>query len=123
VKRHPLGPETVLAPFVENACWAFAGNNGTLTIKLRQRTLIGSVSFQQTEAPLSFFLAQAPKNVEVVDANGGAILGSFESRADVSFQTFQLAKPKETDSVTFNFKSNHGSAEFTCVGKIRLHAV
>ncbi len=121
MKRHPLGPETVIAPFVENACWAFAGNNGTLTIQLRQRTLVGSLSLQQTEAPLSFFLAQAPKDVEVVDTVSGAILGAFSSKADASFQSFQLTKPKETDSVTLNFKSNHGSKEFTCVGKIRVH--
>lgn len=122
MKRRLLGPETVVAPFVENACWAFEGSNGTLTIKLRQRAVIGSVSLQQTNAELSFFLKQAPKNVDVLDATSGQLLGSFVSLAEQSFQTFELAKPKEVDALTFVFKSNHGSAEFTCVGKIRIHS-
>jgi hypothetical protein len=122
LKRHPLGAEAVLAPFAENACWAFVGTNGTLTIKLRQRTIVGSVSLQQTEAPLSFFLKQAPKDVDVVDSESKAVLGSFSSKADSAFQIFSLAKPVESESLTFVFKSNHGSPDFTCIGKIRIHA-
>jgi hypothetical protein len=123
--HHPVGPSSVTEPFQDNRCWAFAGSKGKLTLKLREATKIGSIGLQQTREDLSFFNQQAPKNFEVFafDKKGAKkSLGKFENDLKIDSQVFKAVSAFETDLITVEFNSNQGSKEFTCVGKVSVHA-
>jgi len=124
VKKQLPGPETVLAsPFVDNRCWSFEGANGTITLRLRERIVVGSVSLQQTKKDLSFYVGNAPREFDLLDERD-ELLGSFvyDGRKADATQTFVVSrKAVATELVTFRFRTNHAAQDFTCVGKIRVH--
>ncbi len=122
-KQQLITADNVVKPFVQNQCWSFSGSSGFVTVRLREPIVVGLVSLQQTAASLSFFHSNAPRDFTVSNA-AGVELGSFQYDAAKSeaTQSFQLlAKGDPTDTLTFRFSSNHGSDDFTCVGKIKVH--
>ena len=122
----PNGPETTLEPFVENQCWAFAGSQGFITVNLRERIKVGSVSLHMTKDQLSFVSANSPKQFDIfgIAASGKETLlgkGTFDAKGSER-QTFAVSSAVESTAVTIRFRSNHGAKDFTCVQKLGVHA-
>lgn len=125
LRRVPHGPETTLLhPFVANRCWAFEGASGFITIRLREATVVTSVSLRQTASAISFYAAETPKEFEVVSADTGLSLGRFEYvQGGAELQTFVTSVENQTNAtsaIELRFNSNHGGA-FTCVGQVSIH--
>ena len=122
----PPGPEITVEPVVENRCWAFPGSKGQITIRLREKVRVGSVTLFTTKETLSFFARNAPKEFQVfgISADGKeSLLGKATFNASgPERQNFALSSSSESVAVSVRFLSNHGDKDFTCVQKIAVHA-
>lgn len=87
-----------------------------------------SVAYDRSSAPKDFKVrGQYRKPQEDSDKNSNAMttLGEFSYNLDNSnAQTFQLersANPQAVNMVRFEFSSNHGNSELTCIYRFRVH--
>lgn len=109
-----------------NSCWMFKGSNGTLAIRLRQPTLVGSVSLWHTHWRQSHFDRNYPRDfsVSIRVGNDWKLLGSFTYDAyGAEMQMFHVEDHNtESDLVLFEFLNNTGDSTFTCIQNVGVHA-
>ena len=87
-----------------------------------------SVAYDRSSAPKDFQIRgwyQGTHDDSDKDSNVMATLGEFSYSLDGSnAQTFQLertANPQAVNMVRFDFSSNHGNLELTCIYRFRVH--
>ena len=89
---------------------------------------VQSVAYDRSSAPKDFQIRgwyQGTHDDSDKDSNVMATLGEFSYSLDGSnAQTFQLertANPQAVNMVRFDFSSNHGNLELTCIYRFRVH--
>lgn len=129
----PRDANTILDPNVyPGQCWAFPGQKGYVVIKLAQdiETSEVEVAIEHLPKSLSPFgnISSAPENFTVsvsqtqVEWN---IVGNYTYTGEKIIHEFPIQEePKNLEFirfVKFNFTSNHGKKEFTCIYRVRVH--
>jgi hypothetical protein len=89
---------------------------------------VQSVAYDRSSAPKDFQIRgwyQGTHDDSDKDSSVMATLGEFSYSLDSSnAQTFQLersANPQAVNMVRFDFSSNHGNLELTCIYRFRVH--
>lgn len=117
-------PDVALVPdTAPGACWAFAGSTGHYTVLLGTPVRPSHVTVDHVAPLTGLDRRSAPRGIRVLA--DGALLAEIEYRLDgPPAQTFAVQRPAEAVSaVRFEFLSNHGRSEYTCVYRLRVHAV
>ncbi|XP_065898946.1 sun domain-containing protein 1-like isoform X2 [Dysidea avara] len=111
-------------------CWAFPGQEGYVTIKLADNILISEVAIEHIPRALSPYdddIFSAPKDFSVQVSPSlseeWTSVGDFVFTGEESVQLFSIQNPPEhfVRYIKFEFHSNHGRKEFTCVYRVRVH--
>nr|XP_049596224.1 SUN domain-containing protein 3 isoform X2 [Syngnathus scovelli] len=112
-------------------CWAFAGQQGNLTVALSHPVLVTSVTLGHITRSISPTgdIPHAPKEFLVyglVSLESAAVeLGRFKyERIGPVFQNFQISQPKGagvSTHVTLSVHSNWGDPTYTCLYSFRVH--
>ena len=123
-------PNAIIQPQVyPGECWAFEGSKGHAVIKLVTETFVNGVTLEHIpkEISLNGSRASSPKDFSVwgmhEEEHEGKLLGTFTYSLDNSpIQEFPVYNTQETYThVKFQFLSNHGNPEYTCVYRVRVH--
>lgn len=127
-------PRTVIQADVNaGECWPFKGSIGTLVIKLSHKIKITAFSMEHIPKSISPFghIESAPKDFSVYSLSGpddhkGVCLGNYtykdNGRPIQQFIT-QVNNANPTQYVELRISSNHGSLEYTCLYRFRVHGV
>jgi len=118
-------------------CFALKGSSGFVDVKLRTGIIPEAVTIEHVDKSVAYDRSSAPKDFQIrgwyqgthddsdKDSNVMATLGEFSYSLDRSnAQTFQLeigANPQAVNMVRFDFSSNHGNLELTCIYRFRVH--
>ncbi|CAN6271639.1 unnamed protein product [Urochloa humidicola] len=118
-------------------CFALKGSSGFVDVKLRAGIIPEAITLEHVDKSVAYDRSSAPKDFQVrgwdqrsqevsdKDSNVMAALGEFSYNLDNSnAQTFQLersANPQAVNMVRFEFSSNHGNSELTCIYRFRVH--
>ncbi|KAK3165027.1 hypothetical protein QOZ80_1AG0027990 [Eleusine coracana subsp. coracana] len=120
-------------------CFALKGSSGFVNIKLRTAIIPESVTLEHVDKSVAYDRSSAPKDFKVhgwyeasqddldKELNSMVTLGEFSYDLEKSnAQTFQLERTADTDSqiisiIRFDFSSNHGNSEHTCIYRFRVH--
>ncbi|CAN6230533.1 unnamed protein product [Urochloa humidicola] len=118
-------------------CFALKGSSGFVDVKLRAGIIPEAITLEHVDKSVAYDRSSAPKDFQVrgwyqktqevsdKDSNVMAALGEFSYNLDNSnAQTFQLersANPRAVNVVRFEFSSNHGNSELTCIYRFRVH--
>jgi len=118
-------------------CFALKGSSGFVDVKLRTGIIPEAVTIEHVDKSVAYDRSSAPKDFQIrgwyqgthddsdKDSNVMATLGEFSYSLDGSnAQTFQLertANPQAVNMVRFDFSSNHGNLELTCIYRFRVH--
>ncbi|CAN6246977.1 unnamed protein product [Urochloa humidicola] len=118
-------------------CFALKGSSGFVDVKLRAGIIPEAITLEHVDKSVAYDRSSAPKDFQVhgwyqksqevsdKDSNVMAALGEFSYNLDNSnAQTFQLersANPRAVNMVRFEFSSNHGNSELTCIYRFRVH--
>ena len=123
-------PNSIIQPQVyPGDCWAFEGSKGHTVIKLVTKAFINGVTLEHIpkEISLNDSRTSSPKDFSVWgmhdEEDEGKLLGSFTYSLDGSpIQEFPVYNTQEPYThVKFQFLSNHGNPEYTCVYRVRVH--
>ncbi|XP_070581177.1 putative leucine-rich repeat-containing protein DDB_G0290503 [Ptychodera flava] len=127
-------PRTAIQPDVQPGnCWAFKGTTGYLVIQLSGT--IRPTSFSMEHIPKSLSpngnIDSAPKEFSVWGLENefqqeGKHLGSYEydkNGAPLQFFTVKDPDPGVFPMIELKIHGNHGSLEFTCLYRFRVHGV
>eukprot|EP00731_Ephydatia_muelleri_P010887 Em0005g1473a len=123
-------PNSIIQPQVyPGDCWAFEGSKGHTVIKLVTKAFINGVTLEHIpkEISLNDSRTSSPKDFSVWgmhdEEDEGKLLGSFTYSLDGSpIQEFPVYNTQEPYThVKFQFFSNHGNPEYTCVYRVRVH--
>ncbi len=118
------GPHVALSPnTAPGACWAFAGATGNLTVQLAKSIRPTHVTIDHVAPLAGLDRRSAPRAVRV--QSDGEVLAEIEYLLDgPPAQTFGLRPlARLVDRISFDFMSNHGRTEYTCVYRVRVHSV
>ncbi|XP_078509077.1 SUN domain-containing protein 3-like [Lissotriton helveticus] len=124
-------PDIILQPDVNPGnCWAFAGTEGHVTVKLAEVIRPVAVTLQHIPRAISHpgDITSALKDFAIYGLNEGteeaASLGQFtyDSEGD-PIQTFKLEETKADKFKYIQLKvlSNWGNPEYTCIYRFRVH--
>ncbi|XP_044758292.1 nuclear migration and anchoring protein unc-84-like isoform X2 [Coccinella septempunctata] len=111
-------------------CWAFKGSKGTVLIKLLGKVRINAVSLEHISSKISPTgkLDTAPKDFAIYGLEDlkktKVLLGRFQYKLDSHpIQTFPIKMSCQVpfEFVEFHVDSNHGSTEYTCIYRLRVH--
>ncbi|CAL4971067.1 unnamed protein product [Urochloa decumbens] len=117
-------------------CFALKGSSGFVDVKLRAGIIPEAITLEHVDKSVAYDRSSAPKDFQVrgwyrsqegsdKDSNVMTALGEFSYNLDNSnAQTFQLersANPRAVNMVRFEFSSNHGNSELTCIYRFRVH--
>jgi len=118
-------------------CFALKGSSGFVDVKLRTGIIPEAVTIEHVDKSVAYDRSSAPMDFQIrgwyqgthdasdKDSNVMATLGEFSYSLDRSnAQTFQLeigANPQAVNMVRFDFSSNHGNLELTCIYRFRVH--
>ncbi|CBY12057.1 unnamed protein product [Oikopleura dioica] len=129
---HTMSPRLALQPNVHPGnCFAFAGQSGSLTVKLARPIYPTNFTIEHIPKALSFGdVSSAPQNVTLETVNPitgkGSLIGSSVFNIDgIPVQTFRtsisesLLKP--TQFIRLRINSNWGNPNFTCLYRLRVH--
>jgi SUN domain-containing protein 1/2 len=125
-------PRTVIQPSMyPGECWAFKGFEGHLVIRLTQRIVPSSFSYEHIAKEVSpeGHITSAPAKFKVTglkDENDrdGDVLGNFEYLDNGQpLQNFavQDPTPKAYEFIELTVLSNHGHFDYTCLYRFRVH--
>uniref|UniRef100_A0A7S1XUJ1 SUN domain-containing protein n=2 Tax=Phaeomonas parva TaxID=124430 RepID=A0A7S1XUJ1_9STRA len=109
-----------------------AGSSGHLELRLAAPTKVHGVSVEHADASYSWNTKTAPKDMRVLGLDNTCmeplLLGEFdylvsEDDAVPAVQYFKLDNPNAEafERVRVEVLSNHGSAEYTCLYRVRVH--
>lgn len=124
IQSHPIRPGN---------CWAFHGSLGSLVVRLSMVIIPTAVSYEHVPRSLSLDgrIAAAPKEILIrglrdPDDNYGVVLGEFIYQDNgASLQYFELNNkdqyPTPFEYIEFAVLSNHGSPDYTCLYRVRVH--
>ncbi|KAK9881284.1 hypothetical protein WA026_015406 [Henosepilachna vigintioctopunctata] len=125
------GPRAIIqANTGPGECWAFKGYRGAVLIKLLGKVRINAISLEHISKKISPTgrIDTAPRDFSVYGLKDlkhpKVLLGRFEYKADSDpIQTFlvQSNNCEPFEYVEFNVESNHGSSDYTCVYRLRVH--
>ncbi|XP_045476543.1 SUN domain-containing protein 3-like isoform X2 [Harmonia axyridis] len=125
------GPRAMIqANSAPGECWAFKGSKGAVLIKLLGKVKITAVSLEHISSKISPTgrLDTAPKDFAVYGlehpSKSKVLLGRFQYKLDSHpIQTFPIKIANQTpfEFVEFHVDSNHGSPDYTCVYRLRVH--
>ncbi|CAM9641730.1 unnamed protein product [Discosporangium mesarthrocarpum] len=133
---HRVGFEDGLAPRETvisqdtglNSCWAMKGPSGKITISLARSINVQAVSIEHASRMVTMDNTSVPREFEVYGLKkesdqGGFFLGrgkyGVEGRP---IQTFDLKLVgRKFRLVKFEFLSNWGNPDFTCIYRLRVH--
>ncbi|CAM9126212.1 unnamed protein product [Chrysoparadoxa australica] len=107
-----------------NACWAMAGDEGELTVKLAAPVTLGAVAIEHISRLVALDATSAPRAFEVWSL-GELLLSGVYDVLGPPVQTFTLpqgSEQHEVDTVTFKVLSNHGNPSYTCIYRLRVFA-
>ncbi|CAN6277729.1 unnamed protein product [Urochloa humidicola] len=118
-------------------CFALKGSSGFVDVKLRTGIIPEAITLEHVDKSVAYDRSSAPKDFQIrgwyqgpqegsgKDSNVMAALGEFSYNLDNSnAQTFQLERssnPQVVNMVRFEFSSNHGNSELTCIYRFRVH--
>ncbi|KAI3382582.1 hypothetical protein SNEBB_002252 [Seison nebaliae] len=113
-------------------CWPFKGEKASIRIKLQRFIIVTAVTIDHIPAkslPTEDMIRSSPKNfaiyVELETGKPNIFLGHFQfdvSSATNSIQTFDISNATiPSRSVIFQFISNNGHPNFTCIYRLRVH--
>lgn len=118
-------------------CFALKGSSGFVNIKLRTGIIPEAVTLEHVDKSVAYDRSSAPKYFKFhgwyqglsddsdKNLNSMATLGEFAYDLEKSnAQTFQLERTTDSrvvNMVQFDFSSNHGNSELTCIYRIRVH--
>jgi len=120
-----LSPSQILRPVAApGQCWAFAGQEGRVVIKLGQVVRVTAVTIEHIR-PLPD-MSSAPRDMLLWDPEGNIPLLNLTYTIDTSssaVQTFPLAIPTKLSKLKIEVLSNWGHEEYTCVYRVRVHGM
>lgn len=118
-------------------CFALKGSSGFVNVKLRTGIIPEAVTLEHVDKSVAYDRSSAPKDFRILgwyqgshddsdkDVNAMATLGEFSYDLDKNnAQTFQLERTADSrviNVVRFDFSSNHGNSELTCIYRFRVH--
>lgn len=111
-------------------CWAFKGTTGYVVIRLAKPIVVSAVTIDHASRLLTpdGKIKSAPKTFSIHalkdhQSSEDTKLGDFEySENGDPIQTFYLKEASPlTQYVKFDFLTNHGNEEYTCIYRIRVH--
>ena len=123
-------PNAIIQPQVHPGdCWAFEGSKGHAVIKLVTKAFITGVTLEHVPKELSLNQSRtsSPKDFSVWGLHGeddeGKLLGTFTYSLDNEpIQEFPISDPQDSYThVKFQFLSNNGNPDYTCVYRVRVH--
>lgn len=112
-------------------CWAFAGTEGRLAVRLRQPAAPTHFSVCHLARAYQADRSSAPALVQVYGLPDAArpadavLLASHRYDADgPDCQTFAAAAALDTPTRLFQFRfaGNHGKPDYTCIYQVRVHS-
>lgn len=129
-----VSPRTVIQPGVHPGnCWAFAGAQGYLVIKLSGLVQLSAFSVEHIPRSLSPTgrIDSAPKDFQVFglrDEQDEDPLEIGRFRYQENGTSLQYFKVQRTDLPPFNIvelrvESNHGNMDYTCLYRFRVHGI
>ncbi|KAF6199804.1 hypothetical protein GE061_006102 [Apolygus lucorum] len=128
---HINTPDIILKPgHMPGECWAFEGANGYAVISLSIPIYVTGFSLEHTPKELQPFghMKTAPKKFSVwglssLEDKDEELLGRFEYEDNgKSLQTYDAIElDKPFHMVELRIESNHGSLEYTCLYRFRVH--
>eukprot|EP01133_Synstelium_polycarpum_P008947 gene8947-10493_t len=126
-KPHP--PETILEAIHElGRCWAIAGGNGSVGVKLASPIRVTGVSVEHPNSKISYHIESAIKDFAVIglknQTDSGTELGrfSYDVNRNRHLQTFNFDNKEEYPIVVLQVLSNNGY-EYTCIYRFRVHGI
>lgn len=125
-------PNAIIQPQVyPGDCWAFEGSKGHAVIKLVTKAFINGVTLEHIPKELSLNQSRtsSPKDFSVWGLHGeedeeeGKLLGTFTYSLDNEpIQEFPISDAQDSYThIRFQFLSNHGNPDYTCVYRVRVH--
>jgi len=112
-------------------CWPMEGSNGNFAVQLNSPVLVDAISIDHVSKEEAITLKTAIKDFEIygykkddTESNGELLYsGRFEIDGNTAepVQTFTFDKPFTTDVIRLHILNNHGSEEFTCLYRLRVH--
>ncbi|XP_073054776.1 SUN domain-containing protein 1-like [Primulina eburnea] len=119
-------------------CFPLKGGSGFVVIKLRTAIVPVAVTIEHVAKSVAYDRSSAPKNCRVsgrladqessdteFDAGKMSLLSEFtydlEKSNAQTFKVLDSAKSTAVDTVRLDFESNHGSASYTCIYRLRVH--
>ncbi|PRP89380.1 SUN domain-containing protein 2-like [Planoprotostelium fungivorum] len=130
----PTPPSVIITPGVEiGKCWAFAGQEGRVSIRLAQAIWPTSFTMEHASASVSLGGASsAPHNFSVWGLNSTllepVLLGQYVYEIKGRYiQQFDVQDVAALDHgpfhiITVHITSNHGNPDFTCLYRFRVHS-
>ena len=121
--------DALTADMTLGSCWPMAGTSGTLAIRLNSKVAITAISIDHIPKNEALNINTAPRNFRVYgsaeELDTPVLLTEGEySIADGSLysQTFAFStRTIPLQYIQFQFLSNHGNKEFTCIYRVRVH--
>lgn len=125
-------PQTIIQPGVyPGDCWAMNGAKGYALIRLKEAAIVTGVTVEHIPKELtpSGSLSSAPREFRILGKNEkepvqeGDQLGDFTySIEDRPIQEFSVKdEGKAYTHILFDFISNHGNNDYTCIYRVRIH--
>eukprot|EP00602_Paraphysomonas_sp_CaronLab_P002462 CAMPEP_0185037140 /NCGR_PEP_ID=MMETSP1103-20130426/31114_1 /TAXON_ID=36769 /ORGANISM="Paraphysomonas bandaiensis, Strain Caron Lab Isolate" /LENGTH=426 /DNA_ID=CAMNT_0027574969 /DNA_START=222 /DNA_END=1502 /DNA_ORIENTATION=+ len=110
-------------------CWAMAGSEGFLTVKLLYPLNIHSITLDHISREDATDITTAPKDFEVYGMSHEnepfrlVYRGRYDINAESPVQHFALMNPpsEPMQYVRIKVLSNHGNPDFTCLYRFRVH--
>jgi SUN domain-containing protein 1/2 len=129
----PNNPRTIIQPgAVPGECWSYEGAEGFIVIQLIAPSIVHGFTLEHIPKALSPFghIESAPKNFQVVglmDYNNVEtefLFGSYtyeDNGEPIQYFPVQFESKQAFPFIELKIQSNHGSIEFTCVYRFRVH--
>ncbi|KAL9555093.1 hypothetical protein MBANPS3_002516 [Mucor bainieri] len=131
-------PEMALRPDTHaGACWAMAGQQGSLGITLSEPILVQGVTIEHPSSNILLHaIDSAPKDVEVYGISHYGVYGKQEELVSLGRVYYDINSSKHVQTFTLNsnptepyravlikIKSNWGSLDHTDLYRIRVHGI
>ncbi|KZT33097.1 hypothetical protein SISSUDRAFT_956986, partial [Sistotremastrum suecicum HHB10207 ss-3] len=131
------GPEEALSSSLEpGSCWPMSGSTGHIGIMLADRIEIQNITVDHLPRTIAPHISQAPRAISVwgyVHENHSTLASlrtrvefEYDIHASVHIQTFSVDSMVRSlgiayDVIVLEIKTNWGSADQTCLYRVRVH--
>jgi len=112
------------------SCWPMSGSSGYITIQLARRIRVDAIAIDHINEQEAININTAPRDFVVYGSSSTMektelVSGTYDISADDqnTSQVFDLPTENcvEVEQITLQIESNHGSKEYTCLYRLRVH--